>query len=105
MDYILTTSLPACRLLAAVLRWPEPRLLAGGIYDLHNHGCVSFISMIGLAQSLLTTSGGKRALICNVQTAAGRVFADEEVPSLAAIPGDTGVVLHSWRSAMPQSRQ
>ena len=27
-----------------------------GVYDLHNHGCVSFISMIGLAQSLLTTS-------------------------------------------------
>ena len=67
-----------------------------GVYDLHNHGCVSFISMIGLAQSLLTTSGGQRALICNVQTAAGRVFADEEVRKLpqAAIPGDgCGVAL------------
>ena len=67
-----------------------------GVYDLHNHGCVSFITMMSLAQSLLTTGGGKRALICNAQTTGGRVFADENVRQLpqAAIPGDgCGVAL------------
>ena len=38
------------------------------VYDLHNHGCVAFVSMIPLAQSLMTTMGAKKALLCNVQT-------------------------------------
>ena len=106
VDYILTNvSLPdmpftGCGAEVARVLGFSPM----GIYDLHNHGCVSFISMIGLAQSLLTTSGGKRALICNVQTAAGRVFADEEVRKLpqAAIPGDgCGVALLEVGDACP----
>ena len=36
------------------------------IVDLHNGGCVSFISMIGQAQALLTCHGAKTALLCNV---------------------------------------
>ena len=98
VDYILTNvslpDMPFTGCGAEVARVLE--LSPMGVYDLHNHGCVSFISMIGLAQSLLTTSGGRRALICNVQTAAGRVFADEDVRKLpqAAIPGDgCGVAL------------
>ena len=60
------------------------------VYDLHNHGCVSFISMVQLAQMLISTTSAKRALICNVQTAAGRIFRDEQVRKLpqAAVPGD-----------------
>ena len=60
------------------------------VYDLHNHGCVAFVSMIPLAQSLMTTMGAKKALLCNVQTAAGRVFSHDDVRVLpqAAIPGD-----------------
>jgi len=66
------------------------------VYDLHNHGCVSFISMMGLARSLMATSGARSALICNVQTAAGRIFSDPEVRKnpQAAVPGDgCGVAL------------
>ncbi len=60
------------------------------VFDLHNHGCVSFISMLALAKSLMTTSSARKALICNVQTAAGRIFSDEEIRKLpqAAVPGD-----------------
>ncbi len=66
------------------------------VFDLHNHGCVSFISMMQLAQSLMSTSPARKALICNVQTAAGRIFSDDEVRKLpqAAVPGDgCGVAL------------
>jgi len=66
------------------------------VFDLHNHGCVSFISMMSLAQSLMTTSNAKKALICNVQTAGGRIFADQELRKepQAAVPGDgCGVAL------------
>ena len=66
------------------------------VYDLHNHGCVSFISMMDLARALMTTSGAKSALLCNVQTAAGRIFSDAEVRKnpQAAVPGDgCGVAL------------
>ena len=66
------------------------------VYDLHNHGCVSFISMMTLAQSLMATTGARSALLCNAQTAAGRIFADPEVRKIpqAAVPGDgCGVAL------------
>ena len=66
------------------------------VYDLHNHGCISFISMMELARALMTTTGAKTALLCNVQTAAGRIFSDPEVRkcSQAAVPGDgCGVAL------------
>jgi 3-oxoacyl-[acyl-carrier-protein] synthase III len=60
------------------------------IFDLHNTGCISFVYMIALAQSLMESSGARTALICNVQTAAGRVFALEGNRDLdqAVVPGD-----------------
>jgi 3-oxoacyl-[acyl-carrier-protein] synthase III len=60
------------------------------IVDLHNSGCVSFVYMMKLAQSLMATTGARTALICNAQTAAGRVFAhpDNAHRPQAAIPGD-----------------
>jgi 3-oxoacyl-[acyl-carrier-protein] synthase-3 len=60
------------------------------ILDQHNGGCVSFISMMAHAQALMTCHGAKTALLCNVQNAAGRLFAHEETRKLkqALIPGD-----------------
>ncbi len=60
------------------------------IIDLHNGGCVSFIHMMAQAQMLMTCHGAKTALVCNVQNAAGRMFAQEETRKLkqARIPGD-----------------
>ena len=60
------------------------------IIDLHNAGCVSFIYMMDLARSLLRGRGARGALLCNVQNAAGRIFADPEVrlKSQAPVPGD-----------------
>jgi 3-oxoacyl-[acyl-carrier-protein] synthase-3 len=65
------------------------------VVDLHNGGCVSFIHMLAQAQMLMTCHGAKTALICNVQNAAGRIFANRETRKLkqAPIPGDgCGVV-------------
>lgn len=60
------------------------------IFDLHNGGCVSFIPMLVQAQMLMTCHGAKSALLCNVQNAGGRLFAQEETRVLkqAPIPGD-----------------
>lgn len=60
------------------------------IVDLHNGGCVSFIHMLAQAQMLMTCHGAKTALVCNVQNAAGRLFASDETRKLkqALIPGD-----------------
>ncbi|MBX9791209.1 MAG: hypothetical protein K2Y37_19995 [Pirellulales bacterium] len=60
------------------------------ILDLHNGGCVSFIAMIAQAQALMSHSGAKTALLCNVQNSAGRLFAQDETRKLkqALIPGD-----------------
>jgi 3-oxoacyl-[acyl-carrier-protein] synthase-3 len=60
------------------------------ILDLHNGGCVSFIAMMAQAQALMTCHGAKTALLCNVQNAAGRLFANEQTRKLkqALIPGD-----------------
>jgi len=74
------------------------------VFDLHNHGCVSFIAMLALAQSLMTTTGARRALLCNAQTAAGRIFADPGVRRLpqACVPGDgCGVALIESGDARP----
>jgi 3-oxoacyl-[acyl-carrier-protein] synthase-3 len=64
------------------------------IYDLHNTGCVSFLYMIDLAQSLMATKRIRTALICNAQTAGGRIFARDGVrkKAQAAIPGDGAAV-------------
>jgi 3-oxoacyl-[acyl-carrier-protein] synthase III len=60
------------------------------VLDLHNGGCVSFVSMIAQAQALMTCHGAKTALLCNVQNSAGRLFANEQTRKLkqARIPGD-----------------
>jgi 3-oxoacyl-[acyl-carrier-protein] synthase-3 len=60
------------------------------IVDLHNGGCVSFVHMMAQAQALMTCHGAKTALVCNVQNAAGRLFANEQTRKLkqAVIPGD-----------------
>jgi 3-oxoacyl-[acyl-carrier-protein] synthase-3 len=64
----------------------RPRL----IVDLHNSGCVSFIYMLELASAMMDGAQARGALLCNVQNAAGRVFADPEVrlESQAPVPGD-----------------
>ena len=60
------------------------------VLDVHNTGCVSFVFMMELARSLMATSNAKSALICNVQTAAGRVFGQKSnlKEAQSAVPGD-----------------
>jgi 3-oxoacyl-[acyl-carrier-protein] synthase-3 len=60
------------------------------IIDLHSGGCVSFIHMMAQAQALMACHGAKTALLCNVQNAGGRLFAQEETRKLpqAPVPGD-----------------
>jgi 3-oxoacyl-[acyl-carrier-protein] synthase-3 len=62
----------------------------GWILDMHNTGCVSFVYMLGLATTLIRAGKARSAMICNVQNAAGRIFAHPEVRSKpqAAVPGD-----------------
>ncbi len=64
----------------------RPRL----ILDLHNGGCVSFIYMLELASLFIRAGNARGALLCNVQNAAGRVFARPELrrETHAAVPGD-----------------
>lgn len=60
------------------------------VIDLHNGGCVSFIYMMELARTLMQVEGARGALLCNVQNAGGRVFAQSEVrkKAQAPVPGD-----------------
>lgn len=60
------------------------------IIDLHNTGCVSFVYMMELAQLMMASSDARGALLCNVQNAAGRVFAHPQLrqTSPAPVPGD-----------------
>jgi len=60
------------------------------IIDLHNTGCVSFVYMMKVAQSLFAGGAARTALICNAQTAAGRVFShpDNRHRPQSAVPGD-----------------
>ncbi|MBX3448138.1 MAG: hypothetical protein KF777_01190 [Planctomycetaceae bacterium] len=60
------------------------------VFDLHNGGCVSFVVMLDLVRSLMTTHGYQSALLCNVQNAGGRLFSQGEnrVRKQARIPGD-----------------
>jgi 3-oxoacyl-[acyl-carrier-protein] synthase-3 len=60
------------------------------VYDLQNGGCVSFIFMMELARLLLAHTDARSALICNLQTAAGRIFAQEDNRKLpqSSVPGD-----------------
>jgi 3-oxoacyl-[acyl-carrier-protein] synthase-3 len=60
------------------------------ILDVHNGGCVSFVAMMAQAQALMSCYGLRTALLCNVQNAAGRMFASEQTRKLkqARVPGD-----------------
>jgi 3-oxoacyl-[acyl-carrier-protein] synthase III len=60
------------------------------VVDLHNTGCVSFIYMLELAQALMASGDARGALLCCVQTAAGRVFSQPGLrhESHAPVPGD-----------------
>jgi 3-oxoacyl-[acyl-carrier-protein] synthase III len=60
------------------------------VIDLHNTGCVAFIYMMDLARILLGATDARGALLCTVQTAAGRIFSDRDVrkKSQAPVPGD-----------------
>jgi len=60
------------------------------VLDLHNSGCVSFVYMMDVARSLMTATGARSALICNVQTAAGRIYRhpDNRARAQAPVPGD-----------------
>jgi 3-oxoacyl-[acyl-carrier-protein] synthase III len=60
------------------------------VIDLHNSGCISFVYMLDLACALIRSGKGKTALICNVQNAAGQLFAQSEVRKKpqSIVPGD-----------------
>ncbi|MBU1170129.1 MAG: 3-oxoacyl-ACP synthase [Proteobacteria bacterium] len=60
------------------------------VYDLQNGGCVSFIFMMELARAIINSTDAKNAVICNFQTAAGRILAlpDNRKLPQSAIPGD-----------------
>jgi 3-oxoacyl-[acyl-carrier-protein] synthase-3 len=60
------------------------------VIDLHNAGCVSFIYMLELARLIMNDTDARGALLCNVQNAAGRLFAQPGVrrTSQAPVPGD-----------------
>lgn len=60
------------------------------VYDLHNGGCVSFIFMMELARAVMNSTNARNAVICNIQTAAGRILAlpDNRKLPQSCIPGD-----------------
>jgi 3-oxoacyl-[acyl-carrier-protein] synthase-3 len=60
------------------------------ILDVHNAGCVSFVYMMAVARSLMASGAARTALVCNVQNAAGRVFAhpDNRAKAQSSVPGD-----------------
>ena len=60
------------------------------VFDIHNTGCVSFVMLMTLAQSLMASNQAKTALICCVQSTAGRVFSDPQIRGRpeSCIPGD-----------------
>lgn len=74
------------------------------LVDVANGGCASFVHMLRLARQILTTTDARTALICNAQSAAGRLFTQSKVRRLAqaAIPGDgCGVGFLTTSAAAP----
>ena len=66
------------------------------ICDIHNSGCTSFVLMLDLAKTLMKSLGLKYALIGNVQTSAGKIFAHPQNAGKpqSVVPGDgCGVAL------------
>lgn len=64
------------------------------VIDMHNGGCVSFITLAELARDLIVAGRAKTILLGIAQTAAGRLFAREGVRELpqSRIPGDGAAV-------------
>jgi len=60
------------------------------VIDLHNTGCVAFVYMLELARIIMGSTDARGALLCNVQNAGGRVFAQPELrgEKHAPVPGD-----------------
>jgi 3-oxoacyl-[acyl-carrier-protein] synthase III len=60
------------------------------IYDIHNAGCISFVFMLELAKNLMKNSDLRSAIIANVATSAGKIFANEQNRNKpqSLIPGD-----------------
>jgi 3-oxoacyl-[acyl-carrier-protein] synthase-3 len=74
-------------------------LQASQVFDIHNTGCVSFLYMIEMAETLMNGHGLDSALVCNVQTAGGRIYSQPENrrKASAAIPGDGCAVAYLAR--------
>jgi 3-oxoacyl-[acyl-carrier-protein] synthase III len=62
----------------------------GWVIDVQNGGCAAFVHMMRLAEQLLISGAGRKALIVMAQRCAGTIFDQEQVRKLAqaAIPGD-----------------
>lgn len=60
------------------------------ILDVSNTGCISFVYLLDVAKTYMAAGKIKHALVCVAQTAAGRIFGQEDTRQLAqaAIPGD-----------------
>jgi 3-oxoacyl-[acyl-carrier-protein] synthase III len=64
------------------------------VIDVHNGGCAAFVLMMKLARQLLQSGAGRTALIACAQNAAGKIFTQEHVRTLAqsSVPGDGAAV-------------
>lgn len=74
------------------------------IFDVSSGGCISFVFMMQLVHSLFQTTSAKTAMVCNVQTGAGRVFAQDgnRAKPQSAVPGDgCGVAYLTKNNASP----
>lgn len=74
------------------------------IFDVSSGGCISFVFMMQLVHSLFQTTQAKTAIICNVQSGAGRVFAQDgnRAKPQSAVPGDgCGVAYLTRNDASP----
>lgn len=60
------------------------------VIDMHNTGCISFLYLADLVHTYMLAKNVRHALICVAQTAAGRIFGQEDTRQMAqaAIPGD-----------------
>ncbi len=64
------------------------------ILDVHNGGCAAFVLMMKMARQMLASGAGRTALIAVSQTAAGKIFDQEQVRTKAqsSVPGDGAAV-------------
>lgn len=66
------------------------------VFDIHNTGCISFLYLTDLVHTYMQVNKVRHALICVAQTAAGRIFGQEDTRQMAqaAIPGDGFAVVY-----------